>query len=158
MAPARRPTGPIRRPERRSARTWVFDPDSGGRPIPEPVKRRVEERLRRYAEQHFADRYTRLDIRFRGQFCYIDACTEPEPPTATWPPPDWPETRDEYVERLRNMPTHLCRLRYFGEEERWGFAFYTYSHERYELSIFPSGEFLGAPEGAFQVSAEMYLR
>jgi hypothetical protein len=50
-----------------------------------------------------------------------------------------------------------CSLRYFGDEERWSFAFYTYSHERYELSIFPSGEFLGPPEEAFRVSAEVYL-
>jgi hypothetical protein len=48
-------------------------------------------------------------------------------------------------------------LRYFGDEERWSFAFYTYSHERYQLSIFPSGEFLGSPEDAFRVSAEVYL-
>ncbi len=156
MAPARRPTRSAR-PVRRPARRWVFDPDSGGKPIPESVKRRTEERLQRYAAQHFAGRYTRLDIRFRGQFCYLDAFTEPEPPTASWPPPDWPETRDEYLERLRATPTHLCRLRYFGDEERWGFAFYTYSNERYELSFFPSGEFLGPPEDAFHVAAEAYL-
>ena len=88
----------------------------------------------------------------------VDAYQEPEPLAPNWPPPDWPETREEYQERLRNTPVHLCRLRYFGDEERWGFAFYTYSNERYELSVFPSGEFLGPPEDAFQVSAQMYLR
>jgi hypothetical protein len=136
---------------------WVFAPDSGGVRIPEPVKRRTEARLRRDAEQHFAGRYTGLEIRFRGQFCYVDAYTEPEPLGPGWPPPDWPETREEYLERLRATPTHLCRLRYFGDEERWGFAFYTYSNERYELSVFPSGEFLGPPEEAFRVSAGVYL-
>ena len=104
---------------------WVFDPGGGGRPIPDAITRRVEERLRRYAEQHFTGRHTRLDIRFRDQFCYIDAYTEPEPPGPNWPPPGWPETREEMLERLRNSPTHLCRLRYFGDEERWGFAFHT---------------------------------
>jgi len=118
----------------------------------------VEERIRRYAEQHFTGRYTRLDVRFRGQFCYIDAYAEPEPLRPNWPPPDWPETREEMLERLRNTSTHLCRLRYFGDEERWGFAFYTYSNERYELSVYPSGEFLGRPEEAFQVSAQLYLQ
>lgn len=136
---------------------WVYDPDSGGVKISEAVKRRTEERIRRYAEEHFAGHYTRLDIRFRGQFCYIDAYQEPEPPTADWPPPGWHESREEYVERLRNTPTHLCRLRYFGDEERWGFAFYTYSNQRYELSVFPSGDFMGPPEEAFQVSAALYL-
>ena len=136
---------------------WVFDPDYGGTKVPAAVKRRTEERIRRFAETHFAGRYTRLDIRFRGQFCYIDAYQEPEPPGPNWPPADWPESREEYLERLRNTPTHLCRLRYFGDEEGWGFAFYTYSNERYELSMFPSGEFFGPPEEAFQVSAGVYL-
>jgi hypothetical protein len=108
---------------------------------------------------HFAGRYTKLDIRFHGQFCYIDAFTEPEPPPDDWPPVDWPETREEYLQRLRATPTKLCRLRYFGGEDRWGFAFYTYSNERYELSAYPSsGEFLGPPEEAFHVSAQAYLR
>lgn len=139
-----------------SHRQWVLDPDSGGTRIPDTVKRRTEERIRRYAEEHFAGRYTRLDIRFRGQFCYIDAYTEPEPPTADWPPPDWPETHEEYIERLRNTPTHLCRLRYFGDD-RWGFGFYAYSSDKYELSIYPSGDFFGTPEEAFDTSASVYL-
>lgn len=139
-----------------SRKQWVFDPDSGGKRIPESIKHQVEERLRRYAEQHFAGRYTRLDIRFRSQFCYIDAYAEPEPLGPGWPPPDWPETREEMMERLRNTPTHLCRLRYFGGD-RWGFAFYTYSHDKYELSVFPSGDFFGTPEEAFHTAAAVYL-
>jgi hypothetical protein len=136
---------------------WVFTPDRGGVRISEAVQRRTAERIQRYAEQHFAGRYTKLDIRFRGQFCYVDAYREPEPLGPTWPPPDWPETREELLERLRTTPVHLCRLRYFGNQEGWGFAFYTYSNERYELSVFPTGEFFGPPEEAFRVSAEVYL-
>ena len=137
--------------------SWRLAPDSGGVPIPDPVRRRTEARIRRCADAEFAGHFTRLEIRFRAQFCYVDAYKEPEPLTPAWPPPDWPETREEYQERLRNTPTHLCRLRYFGDEERWGFAFYTYSNERYELSVFPSGEFLGPPEEAFRVAAGVYL-
>lgn len=37
-----------------------------------------------------------------------------------------------------------------------GFAFYTYSNEKYELSVFPDGSFRGKPEDAFAASA-MYL-
>jgi hypothetical protein len=139
-------------------RGWSFDPERGGVPIPDTMKARVERRIRHHAERHFAGSYTRLEIRFRGQFCYIDAYTEPSPPGPGWPPPGSSETREEMMERLRTTPTHLCRLRYFGDEERWGFAFYTYSHERYELSMFPSGEFLGPPEEAFDVSAQVYLQ
>ena len=139
-------------------RQWVFDPDSGGKKIPEAVRQRMEARLRRHAEEQFAGRYTRLEVRFRGQFCYVDAYTEPEPLGPNWPPADWPESREEYLERLRNTPVHLCRLRYFGEEERWGFGFYSYASERYELSMFPTGEFFGPAEYALQVSGQMYLR
>ena len=137
--------------------TWALAPDSGGVRIPDVVRLRTEERIRGCADAEFAGRFTRLDVRFRAQFCYVDAYTEPEPPGPNWPPADWPETREEYLERLRNTPTHLCRLRYFGDEERWGFAFYTYSNERYQVSVFPNGEFFGTPEEAFHVSAEAYL-
>lgn len=134
---------------------WVFDPDSGGQKIPERVKAEIKRRIERVAEEYFEGQYTRLDIRFRGQFCYIDAYQEPVLAPG-WPPEDWPETREEYLERLRNTPVHLCRLRYFGGD-RWGFAFYTYSHEKYELAMYPDGDFFGKPEDAFLVSANMYL-
>ncbi len=137
-------------------RRWVRGPDIGGTKISDAVKMRTEARIRKYAEENFAGRYEKLEIRFRGHFCYIDAYTEPEMPGPDWPPKDWPETREEMIERLRNTPTHLCRLRYFGDEEKWGFAFYTYSGEKYELSIFPSGEFYGPPEDAFEASS-LYL-
>jgi hypothetical protein len=100
---------------------WVFDPDSGGKKIPLAVQTDIQKRIQRVAEEQFQGRYTRLDIRFRGQFCYLDAFTEPVI-RENWPPPDWPETQEEYFERLRRTPVHLCRLRYFGNDE-WGFAF-----------------------------------
>jgi hypothetical protein len=62
------------------------------------------------------------------------------------------------MERLRNTPIHLCRLRYRGDEEHWGFAFFAYSSEKYELSVFPSGQFFGPPEDAFEVSANVHLQ
>jgi hypothetical protein len=137
-------------------KVWSFSPDSGGQKIPVVVKWDVERRLKKFAAEHFKGEYTRLAIRFRAQFCYIDAYTEPRL-DESWPPEDWPETREEYAERLRNTPTHLCRLRYFGHDQ-WGFAFYTYSNEGYELAIFPHGDFLGKPEEAFFVSASLYLQ
>jgi hypothetical protein len=134
---------------------WMFDPDSGGKKISEMVKRDIEKRIRTAASEQFKGKYTRLEIRFRGQFCYIDAYTEPRI-SENWPPSNWPETREEYLERMRNTPVHLCRLRYFGND-RWGFAFYTYSNERYELSMYPNGKFIGTPEAAFLTSAMVYL-
>ena len=138
-----------------SGKQWVFDPDSGGTKSTDAVKRRTEQRIRTYAEANFAGKYTRLGIRFRGQLCYIDAYTEPVMRDG-WPPEDWPETREEYQERLRNAPLHLCRLRHFAED-RWGFAFYGYSDEKYSLSVYDNGEFFGTPEEAFRSSANAYL-
>jgi len=138
-------------------KTWVFDPDSGGVKIPAAVKQDVLKRIHAAADEHLPPGlYTRLDIRFKAQFCYIDAFQEPPKPTADWPPKDWPETREVYLERLRNTPIPLCRLRYFGGDT-WGFALYTFSQEKYELSVFPNGEFFGGPEEAFLLAASFYL-
>lgn len=136
---------------------WVYDPGSGGVKIKDALKPEIEQRIRQYAEANFAERYTKLDIRFRGKFCYVDAYVEPEPPTKDWPPADWPESREAYMERLRNTPLHLFRLRYYGDVDKWGLAFYSYANEKYELSVFPTGEFTGTPEEAFQAIAELYL-
>lgn len=51
--------------------SWVFDPDSGGVKITDPVKRRTEARIRQVAEAEFAGRYTRLDIRFRQNVTFV---------------------------------------------------------------------------------------
>ncbi|MBU3967885.1 MAG: hypothetical protein KKG76_11035 [Euryarchaeota archaeon] len=59
------------------------------------------------------------------------------------------------IERLRNSPIHLCRLRYF-DKDKWGFAWYNYSNEKYELATYPDGEFFGKPEDAFLASAAFY--
>jgi len=133
---------------------WVFSPDSGGTKIPASKKSEVTQRIEKFAAENYAGKYTRLDIRFRGQFCYIDAYVEPVIADG-WPPEDWAETREEMIERIRNTPTHLCRLRYFGGD-KWGMAFFTYSNMKYELSVFPDGDFFGKPEAAFAASA-MYL-
>ena len=101
---------------------WVRDPNSGGVKIPEKVRERVKQRILQYAENHYSGKYIRIDVRFRRQFCYIDAYKEPYL-APDFPPPDFPESREEYLERLRNSPIHLCRLRYFGDENAWSFSF-----------------------------------
>jgi hypothetical protein len=95
---------------------WVFDPNSGGIKISPTIQTDIVKRIQAVAEKAFQGKYTRLNILFKNQFCYIDAYTEPAL-TDGWPPADWHETREEYVERLREIPTHLCRLRYFGSDE-----------------------------------------
>jgi hypothetical protein len=133
---------------------WVYDPHVGGVKIPPAVRERTERRIRSYAAAHYAGKFTRLDIRFRGALCYIDAYVEPEEPS-----PELlklrGESREQYLEAQRNYPIHLCRLRHFSEE-RWSLAFYTYSNERYEPCVFPNGTFEGTPEEGFEVGA-VYL-
>ena len=106
-----------------SPQQWAFDPGSGGKKIPPSVKAYVKKRILALAEKEFKGKYTRIEIRFRSQFCYMDAYTEPVL-TEGWPPEDWHESREEYAERLRNTPTHLCRLRYFGND-KWGSSYLT---------------------------------
>ena len=58
-------------------RVWAKDPHSGGVTIPERIREVVKRRILDYAESHYAGKYTRIDIRFKGSFCYIDAYQEP---------------------------------------------------------------------------------
>jgi hypothetical protein len=133
---------------------WVMDPHSGGKKIPEAEKPVIQRRILAYAEEHYAGKFRSIDIRFKGAFCYIDAYEEPyvDPKQAFT---NTGETPEQYIERLRSIPTHLCRLRYFGLE-RWNVAFYTYSHEQYERSFFNTGKWIGTLEEGFEVGA-IYL-
>lgn len=72
----------------------------------------------------------KLQLRFKKQYCYLDA-----------------EEKDDLFP--------LGRLCYFGPN-KWCFAFYTYSNQRYEPCIFPSGEWFGTIEQAIEI-CEMYL-
>ena len=135
-------------------RMWVFSPNSGGKKIPDLVRIDVEKRINDVAEQQLKGKFIRLELSFKGQFCYIDAFTEPAV-DENWNEELLQETREEHIERLRNSPLHLCRLRYF-DKDKWGFAFYNYSNEKYELAAYPDGEFFGKPEDAFLASAVFY--
>lgn len=137
-------------------RTWVYNPHTGGKSIQPGVKARTERRILEYAAKHYPGKFIRVEVRFHGALCYIDAYTEPgEPPRGPLPTG---ETRAQWIERLRNTPTHLCRIRYFGDEERWSLAWYSYAHEKYEPGFLMNGEDHGTPEEAFQTSALFLLR
>lgn len=134
---------------------WVYDPHSGGVKIPSNVKEHTKARLLAHAEENYKGKYERLSIRFRGQFCYIDAYVMPAIPD-DFPPPDFSETREQYIERVMGTPTHLCRIRYFGKDNTWSLAFYKYSDEKYAPCVYRNGTFHGTPEEAFDVGA-VYL-
>jgi len=135
---------------------WVLSPHTGGSSIPPSLQHDVRRRILAYASKKYAGRFSRIDVRFCGRFCYVDAYREPDRPSkATLRV--LRETERQYYERLRAAPIHLCRLRYFAGHQRWSLAFYTYSHERYEPTIFPNGEPFGTPEEAFNLCAAIYL-
>jgi hypothetical protein len=135
---------------------WMHNPHAGGTTIPSELRQETERRVRAYAAKRYGGAFSRLDIRFRGTLCYLDAYVEPERPSRRLLQV-LHETREQYLNRVREVPLHLCRLRYFGGRQIWSMAFYTYSNERYEPCTFPNGTFYGAPEEAFEVGAA-YLR
>lgn len=51
----------------------------------------------------------------------------------------------------------LCRLKDTGHPEMWRFALFTYSGERYEDNILPTGSPFGTPEDALDCAAGLYL-
>ena len=72
-------------------------------------------------------------MRFRANFAYVDGEIVDEP----------------------TIP--LCRLRYGGSANTWGFAVYLASQDGYEDSMLPSGMFAGAPEEALDCACGLYL-
>ena len=136
-------------------KVWMQSPPgTGGVSIPPAVQAKTRERIEKYAAEHYAGKYIRLDIRFNGKFCYIGAYTEPPP---FHPIPGLPETEEEYRARILSEPNPLCRLRYHGGDDRWDMAFYKYSDEKYELCVLDTGKFFGTPEEGFETAASVYL-
>ncbi|MDA3971386.1 MAG: hypothetical protein PF442_08540 [Desulfobulbaceae bacterium] len=85
----------------------IYDPHSGGVTIPQRTKESTEKRILAYAQKNYVGKFTRLDIRFRSQFCYIGAYIEPIVPYDF--PPDFSESREEFIERRRNTPMPYVR-------------------------------------------------
>jgi len=142
--------------KKRVMKVWARDPHSGGITIPESIQDSIRKRIVTYAQSHHAGKFIKIEVIFKGKFCYIDAYQEPIMPKK-FDEKLFGETREEHIERLRNTPIHLCRLRYFGDTEQWSLAFYTYSNEKYSPCAFHNGSFYGTPEEAFEISS-VYLR
>ncbi len=143
-----------RKQVKRDGKRWAFDPHTGGRPVPAATQDVVRQRILDHARKQYAGKFIRIDVRFRGALCYIDAYQEPCPGSEGVAVLTG-ETPAEFAERVRNTPVHLVRLRHF-DENRWSLAFYTYSHERYEPCVYPDGDAFGTVEQAFDIGA-VYL-
>lgn len=124
--------------------------------VPDIVRWELPDRILSYAKKHFSGKFTHIDVRFRGALCYLDAYCDPAVRSDELPRSDTPEYR-AYLKAHEDKVTHLCRLRYLGSRDSWGFDFFTYSSNKYEPSIFLSGLPTGTPEDAFDIAASVYL-
>lgn len=100
--------------------------------IADTTRRALQRRLDGHRQQRWPD-LARLDIRYRGDFAYLDATT------------------------ADNDTMRLCRLRYLGSPHTWGFAIYLASNDRYEEAILPTGSFTATPEEALDCACGLYL-
>jgi hypothetical protein len=100
--------------------------------VPEPTKTALTQSLQAHARQHWPQ-LTDLQVRFRGQFAYLHA-----------------ELADGDM-----LP--LCRLRYLGSVDEWGFGLYLASSDTYEDQILPTGGFTGTATDALDCACGLYL-
>ena len=99
------------------AKTWAMNPHGGGTKITPDVQHETKRRIEVFANKHFKGKFKSLDIKFKGQFCYIDAYKNFNPSKGERSPVSG-ESRQEYIERINSIPTHLCRLRYFAFQKK----------------------------------------
>ena len=100
--------------------------------IPESTKTSLHQRLADHAHDRWPT-LTEVRVRYRAGFAYIDGV-------------------------LADGDTlRLCRLRYGGSAQHWGFAIYRASHDDYEDSFLPTGSLAGSPEQALDTACGLYL-
>ena len=100
--------------------------------IPDSTKDSVSYRLAVRARDRWPQ-ISQVQVRFRAGFGYVDA-----------------ELPDAQVLRL-------CRLRYGGYANSWGFAIYCASHDDYDDSYVPTGTPSGTVEDALDTACGLYL-
>jgi len=99
--------------------------------IPDPARWSLERRLELRRRERWPTLQA-LAFRYRTNFAYISG-----------------ETTDG--------PLDLCRLRYIGSPDKWGFGCYLASKDGYEDSVLPTGSFTGSPEDALDCVCGLYL-
>jgi choline dehydrogenase-like flavoprotein len=99
---------------------------------PTSTKTSLGQRLSAHARTRWPA-LTRVEIRFRANFAYVEG-----------------HLADGEV-----LP--LCRLRYGGSANLWGFAIYRASHDDYQNSVLPDGLSAGSPEDALDCACGLYL-
>ena len=91
------------------AKRWVYAPHSGGVDIPDRVREKTRQRILTSASSTFPANIPASKCASRESSVTSTHIPNLKLPPG-WPPPDFPETREQHIERLRNIPTHLRRL------------------------------------------------
>jgi len=100
--------------------------------IPTSTQTSLRQRLSDRARERWPQ-LVQVQVRYRAGFAYVDGVLADG-------------------EQLK-----LCRLRYAGYTNQWGFAIYRASHNDYENSYLPTG-FMGGPaEDALDTACGLYL-
>jgi hypothetical protein len=99
---------------------------------PESTKISLDQRLREHARARWRA-LSDISVRHRGGFAYVTG----------------------HLADGTTLP--LCRLRYGGYANRWGFAIYLASRNGYEDSTLPSGLPIGTAEEALDCACGLYL-
>lgn len=100
--------------------------------IPDSTKNSVTYRLTTRARERWPQ-IARINTRFKGGFGYVDA------------------------DLAQGDTLRLCRLRYAGYANQWGFAIYRASHDDYQDSYLPNGSPSGTVEDALDTACGLYL-
>ena len=105
---------------------------AGWPPSLDSTKNSVTSRLATRARERWPQ-ISRATPRFKGGFCYVDAVL------------------------TDGQTLRLCRLKYVGYANMWGFAIYRASHEDYQPSLLPTGAPSGTVEDALDTACGLYL-
>ena len=100
--------------------------------IPTSTQASLRQRLSDRARERWPQ-LAQIQVRYRAGFAYVDGVLA-----------DGAQLR-------------LCRLRYAGYANQWGFAIYRASHNDYEDSYLPTGSMGGAAEDALDTACGLYL-
>jgi hypothetical protein len=100
--------------------------------IPDSTKNSLHQRLTDHARERWPQ-IERINTRYRAGFAYVDAV----------------------LPGGEILP--LCRLRYAGYANAWGFAIYRASHDDYQDNYLPTGLAGGTAEEALDTACGLYL-
>jgi hypothetical protein len=100
--------------------------------IPDSTQSSLQHRLTARARERWPD-LVEVRVRCRAGFAYVDGAL------------------------ANGQVLQLCRLRYGGYANMWGFAIYRASHDDYQDSFLPAGTMSGTAEDALDTACGLYL-